>query len=305
MDWKIKGYIQKVLGGIPGGEHLNDRLQMVGGLRNFAGNISAKVSDWKQTCEYLSEVRFAIPGATIVEIGTGWYPVLPICFSFAGAQRINTYDIHRHINAKLTARALTCLEPHLDAIAVFCNSGPAAVREKHRQLLHASGIDEILSLAGIEYFAPGDARQTGLPSNSVDLVYSNSVFEHVPKQAILEILQESQRILKPGGLALHNIGCNDHYAFFDPSISFVNFLRFSEAEWRPWNNSLQYQNRLRAPQFLDMATEAGLKVIYKRTHVRPGSREALAQFAVAPEFRQFSPEDLATTTLDFISQKAG
>jgi SAM-dependent methyltransferase len=238
-----------------------------------------------------------------VEVGTGWYPVLPICFSFAGARGIKTYDINRHINAKWTARALTCLEPHLDSISQFCASGAAEVRKKHAQLLQASGIDEILRLAQIEYFSPGDARQTGLPANSVDLVYSNSVFEHVPKQAIFEILHESQRILKPGGLALHNIGCNDHYAFFDRSISFVNFLRFSEAEWRLWNNPIQYQNRLRAPQFLDLAAQAGLKVIYKRTHVRPGCREALAEIPLASEFRQFSPEDLATTTLDFISQK--
>jgi SAM-dependent methyltransferase len=303
VHWKLKGFIQKVLGGIPCGEYLNDRLQMAGGLRHFEQNIAAKVSDWKQTCEYLADVRFPTQGATIVEIGTGWYPVLPICFSLAGARSIKTYDIHRHINAKLTARALQCLEPHLDAIAGWCGASLTEVCDKHRLLLQASGIDDILRLAGIEYIAPGDARQTGLQSNSVDLVYSNSVFEHVPKPAILEILRESQRILKPGGLALHNIGCNDHYAFIDPSISFVNFLRFNEEEWRRWNNSLQYQNRLRAPEFLDLAIEAGLKVIYKRTHIRPGSREALSQFTVAPEFRQFSPEDLATTTLDFIAQK--
>jgi SAM-dependent methyltransferase len=303
MHWKIKGCVQKVLGSIPGGKNLNDRLQLVGGLRNFERNIDAKLSDWKQACHYLADVQFVIPGATIVEIGTGWYPVLPICFGFAGARCVKTYDIQRHINARLTTRALECIEPHLDSIAQFCASSPPEIRMKHRQLLHASGLDELLHLAGIEYFAPGDARHTGLPSNSVDMVYSNSVFEHVPKQAIFELLQESQRILKPGGLALHNIGCNDHYAFFDRSISFVNFLRYSEAEWRLWNNPLQYQNRLRAPQFLDLAKDAGLKVIYQRTHVRPGSREALAGFAVAPEFRQFSPEDLATTTLDFISQK--
>ena len=305
MHWKIKGFVQKVLDVIPGGEHLNDRLQMVGGLRHFEGNIAAKVSDWLQTCQYLADVRFPIPGSTIVEIGTGWYPVLPICFSFAGAAHIKTYDIHRHISPKLTRRALGCLDPHLTEIARYCASGEADVRDKYRKLADAPAIDELLRRAGIDYFAPGDARQTGLPANSVDLVYSNSVFEHVPKQAIFEILRESQRILKPGGLALHNIGCNDHYAFFDPSISFVNFLRFTEAEWRPWNNSLQYQNRLRPPQFLALAAEAGLKVIYTRTHVRAGSREALAQFAVAPEFREFSPEDLATTTLDFISRKVG
>lgn len=303
MHWKIKGWAQKVLSNTPGGTALNDRLQMVGGLRHFEANIADKVSDWKQTCQYLSDVQFGIPGASIVEVGTGWYPVLPICFSFAGAGCIKTYDIHRHLNPKLTRRALADLEPHLDAIAEFCASSPAELRSKYRQMLQAPAIGDLLRLSGIEYHAPGDARSTGLPSNSVDLVYSNSVFEHVPRQAILEILRESQRILKPGGLALHNIGCNDHYAFFDRSISFVNFLRFTESEWRRWNNSLQYQNRLRAPQFFDLAAEAGLKVIYKRTHVRPGSREALAEFAVAPEFRDFSPEDLATTTLDFISQK--
>jgi hypothetical protein len=303
VHWKIKGCIQKVLDIVPGGEHLNDRLQMIGGLRHFEQNIAAKVSDWTQTCRYLADVEFPIAGSTIVEVGTGWYPVLPICFHLAGARQIQTYDIHRHIDGKLTARALQCLSPHLDEIAQFCAAGKPETEKKYAELCHASGIDEILRLAGIQYSAPADARQTGLPPNSVDLVYSNSVFEHVPKQAIFEILQESQRILEPGGLALHNIGCNDHYAFFDPSISFVNFLRFDENEWRPWNNALQYQNRLRAPQFLDLAEKAGLKVIYKRTHVRPGSREALAQFAVAPEFRQFSTEDLATTTLDFISRK--
>jgi predicted SAM-dependent methyltransferase len=46
-----------------------------------------------------------------------------------------------------------------------------------------------------------------LPANGVNLAYSNSVFEHVPKEAIREILRESQRTLRPGGLALHNVGC--------------------------------------------------------------------------------------------------
>jgi SAM-dependent methyltransferase len=303
MHWKIKGAIQKALSGIPGGKQLNDRLQLVAGLRNFEQNVASKVADWTQTCKYLRDVQFAIPGTTIVETGTGWYPVLPICFHLAGARSIKTYDIQRHMSAELTARALRAIESHVDAIAQFCATSPAEIREKHRKLIQAGGIDDVLRLAGVEYHAPGDSRQTGLPANSVDLAYSNSVFEHVPKVAILEILKESQRILRPGGLALHNVGCNDHYAFFDPSISFVNFLRFSETEWRRWNNPLQYQNRLRAPQFLELASEAGLQVIYKRTHTRPGSREALDDFTVAQEFHGMAPDDLATTSLDFIAQK--
>lgn len=303
MHWKMKGCIQKLLSSVPGGGRVNDRLQMLGGLRRFEHNVSNKVSDWKLTCQYLSDAKFQISDATIVEIGTGWYPVLPICFSLAGAKCLYTYDIHRHLNPKLTQRALTHIEPHLGSMAISCAAEAGGFSKNYEQLHQASDIGQLLRRARIEYRAPADARKTGLPDNSVDLVYSNSVFEHVPRQAILEILQESQRILKPSGLALHNIGCNDHYAFFDKSISFVNYLQFSESEWRPWNNSLQYQNRLRAPEFLELAEEAGLKVISKRTHVREGSREALATLAVAPEFKRFSHEELAATTLDFIAQK--
>jgi hypothetical protein len=116
-------------------------------------------------------------------------------------------------------------------------------------------------------------------------------------------MTEAHRILKPGGLMLHNIGCNDHYAFVDPTISFVNFLQFSESKWRLWNNSLLYQNRMRAPEFLELSEQAGLPVILTRTHVRDGTREALTRLEIAPEFRRFSTEDLAYTTLDFVARK--
>jgi len=116
-------------------------------------------------------------------------------------------------------------------------------------------------------------------------------------------MNAGRRVLRPGGLALHNVACNDHYAHFDPRISFVNYLQYTESQWRKWNNSLQYQNRLRAPEFLDLATKAGLEVIYKRISVRPGTRDALASLEIAPEFRRFSTEDLAITTVDFIARK--
>jgi SAM-dependent methyltransferase len=171
------------------------------------------------------------------------------------------------------------------------------------ELRRPKSLGELLSKSNIEYFAPADGRATGLEPNSIDLVYSNSVLEHVPREVISGLMEESFRVLRPGGLAMHNVGCNDHYAFFDKSISFVNYLQYEERDWRLWNNSLQYQNRLRAPEFLELAMQAGFEVINNRTHVRPGTLEALAGLRVAPQFERFSRDELTATTTDFIVRK--
>jgi SAM-dependent methyltransferase len=304
MHWRLKGLFQKCLGSLPKGRRLNDRLQRkFGALRHPEHNIVGKLEDWKLSLRYLRDCEFNVLGSTLFEIGTGWYPTLPICFSLAGAKRVITYDIVRHIDADLTFRMIGALESHLDSIAEACGTPADEVHDRYRRLLQAKDIHALLKCARVEFCAPADARATRLAPDSIDLVYSNSVMEHVPKDAIRDLMYESRRVLRPGGLALHNVACNDHYAYIDPGISFVNYLQYNESQWSKWNNSLQYQNRLRAPEFLDLAIEAGLEVIYKRIFVTPGTREALTTFEIAPEFRRFSIEDVAITTIDFIARK--
>jgi SAM-dependent methyltransferase len=304
MHWRLKGLAQKGLSIIPGGGYLNDGLQKkYGGLRHFEQNIADKLEDWRLSMRYLQKVGFELEGTSLIEIGTGWYPTLPICFSLVGAKRILTYDISRHMDAGLTFRMIAALEPHLEMMAEAGGRHPEDIRTRYRELLQARDLNTLLEWARVEYCAPADTRATGSPPNTADLVYSNSVLEHVPKPIIQSLMKEIVRMLRPGGLTLHNVGCNDHYAFVDRRISFVNYLRYSEARWNKWNNRLQYQNRLRAPEFLEMAAEAGLEVIYKQVAVRPGTREALMTFEVAPEFQRFSKEHMAITTVDFIAKK--
>jgi SAM-dependent methyltransferase len=304
MYWQLKGLLQKGLCVVPGGRNLNDRLQRrVGELRNFERNVAGKIEDWQLSLKYLRDVNFDVRGKTVVEIGTGWQPVLPICFSLAGARRIITFDIVRHLDVGLTFRMMGLLETHLDTIAHASGNSAERVRRSYQKLRQVGNVQTLLKRAQVKYCAPADARETCLPPGSVDLIYSNSVMEHVPKDVILELMRESFRILRPGGLALHNVACNDHYAHMDRTISFVNYLRFTESQWSGWNNALQYQNRLRASEFLELAASGGLEVIYKQMAVRPGTNEALAKLEVAPQFKRFSPEDLAVTTVDFIAKR--
>ena len=50
---------------------------------------------------------------------------------------------------------------------------------------------------------------------------------------------------KPDGLHSHFIDMSDHFAHMDSSISIYHFLRYSEAQWKRIDNSIQPQNRWR------------------------------------------------------------
>ena len=84
------------------------------------------------------------------------------------------------------------------------------------------------------------------PETSVDFHISNSTLEHIPPEALAELLQSAHRMLKPAGLAAYHIDNPDHSANGNPCISRVNFLQFEVEEWlRRYGNSKAYLNRLR------------------------------------------------------------
>jgi SAM-dependent methyltransferase len=296
MDWRTKAVVQNVLARVPFGERLNTLLQMkVGGLRDFDGHVAGKVKDWIGMMSLLSECKVSVSSATAVEIGTGWFPTLPLCFWLAGGKSCFTYDLNRHLSPELTNRLALALDSHLDAIAQTANIPLSVVSQRYNQLGN-----DVLTSCGITYMAPGNASHTGLPDQSVDIVFSNSVLEHVTPEALPAIMRETRRILRPSGVAVHCVACNDHYAHFDRSISYVNYLRFSAEEWRWWNNSLQYQNRLRAGDFLQIAEDSGFSLLAVQKCVRAGVEPALLTLPVAPEFRKYNHEELATTTVNFV-----
>ena len=128
------------------------------------------------------------------------------------------------------------------------------------------------------------------------------MLEHVPRASIAAIFREATRVLRPSGVAIHSVNCGDHYAYFDRTITAINYLQYSERAWRIWNNDLLYQNRLRPSDFLDLAREAGLESILVRSHPKAQLRAALASMRIADEFRRYSPDERCTTSVDFAAR---
>jgi SAM-dependent methyltransferase len=51
----------------------------------------------------------------------------------------------------------------------------------------------------------GRPGQHGLPAASFDCIYSNSVLEHVPPDELRGVLDDTDRMLRPGGLQVHTL----------------------------------------------------------------------------------------------------
>lgn len=121
---------------------------------------------------------------------------------------------------------------------------------------------EVLARAyGIEYRAPYDASSTDFGDDSIDACVSTNTLEHVPKESIIKIFTELHRILKPDGIVSAGIDYSDHYAHTDASISPLNYLKYSEAEWAKYNHRCHYQNRLRHYDYLNIFEQCGFTVL--------------------------------------------
>jgi SAM-dependent methyltransferase len=305
MNWQIKGLAQNVLSVVPGGNRLNDFFQRtVGGLRDLSREIGIKVSDWSIFVSNLNELGFPVRGVRCFEIGTGWFPTLPVCFSLAGAARCSTFDLVAHLSPNLTFKMLAALEPHLHSFAGLTSRPAAEIDAAYRRLRSAGSVPELLSAAGVDYHAPADATATDLLPGTVDLVFSNSVLEHVSRGTISAMMRESYRVLRPGGLAVHSVNCGDHYAYFDRRITAINYLTYTDREWRFWNNRILFQNRLRPRDLLGLAKEAGFEIVLHKQKPRKELLAALPGLRIAPEFQGYPPEELCCTSVDFVARKA-
>lgn len=309
MHWRIKGSVQKILGVLPGGDHLHYVLQRrFGGLRQFEREVAIKIDDWQIMVTRLREAGFEIPGRRLFEIGTGWYPTFPFACYLAGAARVTTVDLTRHIRSELVVACADRLGSALAQIASAAQVDEGRVRERHARLVAA--LDRSMDLAAatdgvVVYAAPADATRTDLAGDSVDCIFSNSVLEHVPPAAIEGMYREGMRILAPGGIMFHSVNCGDHYAYVDRSIHQLHYLRYSDAQWRLWDNAFLYQNRMRAHEFVERAEAAGFDIVLNTARATEQRLRQLAETRVHAQFAGIPPERLCITSVDFIARKPG
>ncbi|MCK4816222.1 class I SAM-dependent methyltransferase [bacterium] len=126
-----------------------------------------------------------------------------------------------------------------------------------------------------------------IPDESVDVVFSQAVFEHIRKKDFLPTLKELHRILKPTGSSSHEIDLRDHLGGSLNSLRFSNLIRESDF----FTKSGFYTNRIRFSEMLDLFEKIGFqfKIIDKVNWAKlPIARKKLHR-----KFRQLSEQNLS------------
>jgi SAM-dependent methyltransferase len=306
MNWKIKAWLQRSCNAIPAGGLIYHQFQKYfGGLR--LPEYMNKFNVQKKMAQSLHRHGVQIAGAEVVEVGTGWIPLVPIGYWLCGAARVRTYDLNRYLQVPLLQNALHWISNHSSMLVE--HYAPVVPMEKlaaRFELLEnlKDRPEDFLREARIEYHAPADASRTGLPDESVDIHFSANCFEHIPGNVLSAILREARRVLKPDGLAMHHVDPSDHFAHCDPSISSINFLQYEPDEWRCYNdNRFAYHNRLRDADYRRVFRESSLEIAEGEFQVDPRALSALQKgFPLARAYRDKPFDELSRYRLDYVAR---
>ncbi len=303
--WVMKAIVQKGISYLPNPERVNLFFQkhVTKGV-----NLNDEHFGYKSTHAFDHITHFKAlgnpnPEAQILELGTGWYPIIPTLMYLTGTGKVTSLDIMSWMTKDTQITAFQKIKDWVEA-GKLDQFKPLIISERWDKVLAVIAdpgsytMEKINELIGLNPLLK-DARKTDLKSESFDLICSNNTFEHIYADVLEGILKEFKRLVKPGGLMSHFIDMSDHFAHFDKSITIYNFLKYSEKKWKSIDNSVQPQNRMRLVQYREIYNR--LQIPITEEHTRPVDPEILKGQEIHPEFQVYSQDELAISHAYLIS----
>ena len=305
----LKAVVQKGISFLPARERINYWFQknITKGVLLTDEHFGYKIEHASDHMRFFSEnKKFKKETARILELGTGWYPIVPIALFLSGYNMIVSVDLSGWLTKK---GQLTAIEKFmewrskgkLDKLLLHIDEHRWAVLKSILEQQSSISYKEINKRIGLEARVE-NLFETTLENHSFEYICSNNTFEHVHAPVLKKILEKFRDLIKPGGTMSHFIDMSDHFAHFDSSINIYNFLKYSKAAWQRIDNDIQPQNRLRFVDYKKMYDELGIPITKEET--RPGNPEALALIKVHAEYNDYTKESLLVSHGYIVSEIA-
>lgn len=255
---------------------------------------------------------------TVLELGPGDSIGIGLMALLTGAEQYYALDAVRHALTKTNLKVFDDLVKLLMMQAPIPSGGefsevlpkledyrfPKQILNEARlaQALAPERLDRLRNYLGIDltarpicYLAPlGQMKE--VPDNSVDLIISQAVMEHVDD--IEDIYAECFRSLQPGGFMSHQIDLRCH----DTASEWNGHWKYSELTWRlmrggrPW-----FINRQPCSAHIRVATQVGFTI---RAEIKESCSIGILRGQLAGRFKALSEHDLSTAGIFLVASKS-
>lgn len=298
--WVLKAIVQKIISFFPKKEKANyffQRFVTKGVLLNdthFGWKINHALDHVAHYAKYAGQNA---PKAAL-ELGTGWYPIVPIILYVAGFEKVVSVDIYNWLTKQRFTEALRrCLNYLVEHnISEMALDQDAHIRIKKLKAVFENAeqhtLAEMKHAINLKTYNH-DITQLDLGNEAFGLICSNNTYEHIPQKILETIVANFMAWRHPQGIMSHFIDASDHFAHFDTTITDYNFLRYSAAQWAVIDNRIQPQNRMRLVDYEQLYLKLNLPFFW--LDVRSGNLSALQRTKIHPEFAAYSPAELAAT----------
>lgn len=191
----------------------------------------------------------------ILEVGTGWTHFFAMFLRLFYDMRVTVVDIWDNRQFAPFHRTFAQLDGVLDMSFDLTDDERKRAHGVLKRIAEARSFEEVYDCLGFDYVIDGILDT--LPSDTYDLIFSFHVIEHVFSRDVPRHVGNMARVLKPGGVQIHQIGIDDHLAHYDKSASMKQYLQYSNLRWRLcFENEVQYFNRLQRSEWLKLFADS-------------------------------------------------
>jgi len=301
--WRRRFWIYKLFETLPYGQWLFDNVRATAGLnRHF--DLGRRHYAMTEMWALLQAADKSIEGKVLLEIGTGWHPLMPAFLYGLGAKKIIMTDIQPHIQPRYVRQTLDYLQTHVAQLSDL-TAIPANILQRRWQNLAFLGDNwqTVWANAGIHYHITDDLSQT-TAKHSMDVIYSNSCLSYVPAPILKHLFKQSHDLLDEHGWLMHNVMPYDDYSSTDTEIDALNFLRYDHDRWEKQGNcALHYQNRYRPYQYKQLLDETGFSLNTEIRHVHHLKNMSIDRQQLDPAYQQLDEIELRCAHYLFLAEK--
>ncbi len=221
----------------------------------------------------------------ILEIGSGWKPVIPLVFRMACADKIVMSDVSKTMDLKMLHAAIRQVREKSYAAGPILQDIGLSIEKI--PLGYPNDFHSALKTLNLEYYL-GE-----LENLCVDAIISHNVLEHVQEEELSNLLKRCYQILKPGGWMIHFIDHSDHLQHRNPEISPMHFLRYEDETWKRWSKGPFHQNRLRWFEFREIFQQSGFVILTWEKECFQGVIDEAGKIPLCQRYQTTLLEDIA------------